>query len=136
MALHFLWQGLADYVLKRDIEVLFGVASFHGTDPAGIAQALSWLHHNHLAPSDIRVSAKGNARLDMNLMPPEAIDRREALGQIPALIKSYLRLGGFVGQDAWIDRHFNTIDVCLLMDTGRMTEKARAQYTTGQVLAR
>ncbi|OZA00701.1 MAG: ornithine-acyl-ACP acyltransferase, partial [Rhodobacterales bacterium 17-64-5] len=31
-AMFLLWNGLADYVLERGIEVLFGAASFHGTD--------------------------------------------------------------------------------------------------------
>jgi threonine dehydrogenase-like Zn-dependent dehydrogenase len=31
--------GLAEYVLARGIEILFGVASFHGIDPKPIAEA-------------------------------------------------------------------------------------------------
>ena len=31
-ALPLLWQGLADYVVSRQIDILFGVASFHGRD--------------------------------------------------------------------------------------------------------
>ena len=42
-AMHFLWNGLAKYVLDRNIQIMFGVASFHGTDPAKISQALSFL---------------------------------------------------------------------------------------------
>ena len=56
-AMFHLWNALADYVLERDIEVLFGVASFHGTDIAALAQPLSYLHHNHLAPPALRVRA-------------------------------------------------------------------------------
>jgi putative hemolysin len=47
---------------------------------------------------------------------------------MPALIKAYLRLGGFVGEGAWIDHAFNTTDVCLLMDTARMSERHRGFY--------
>src|SRR5690606_8066176 len=50
-----LWNGLADYVLERGIDVMFGVASFHGTDVGPLALPLSWLHHHHLAPPDLRV---------------------------------------------------------------------------------
>jgi hypothetical protein len=32
-------------VLEREIEVLFGAASFHGTDLAALAQPLSYLAH-------------------------------------------------------------------------------------------
>jgi len=60
---------------------------------------------------------------------PEALDRREAMQQMPALIKAYLRLGGCVGEGAVVDHAFNTTDVCLLMDTALMSEKHRGFYT-------
>jgi len=55
-AMLLLWNGLADYVLRRGIEIMFGVASFPGTDPARHAMALSYLHHVHLAPPELRVA--------------------------------------------------------------------------------
>lgn len=127
-ALHLLWSGLADYVLTRDIEILFGVASFPGTDPAPLAEPLAWLHHNHLAPPELRVRARAEHFLAMDALPAEAIDAGRALRAIPPLIKAYLRLGGFVGEGAYIDHGFNTIDVCLVMDTGRMQARHRAFY--------
>jgi putative hemolysin len=127
-AMHLLWNGLASYVLERGIELLFGVASFHGTDPAPLAEALSYLHHEHLAPPDLRVRARAPHYLDMNLMPREAVDAPRALQAIPPLIKAYLRLGGFVGEGAWVDHDFNTIDVCVVMDTARMTERYLSFY--------
>lgn len=128
-AMHYLWNGLAEYVHAHDIEILFGVASFHGTDPNAISQALSYLYVNHLAPEDLRVTARSDNRYRMDLISPDQIDRKEAMRQIPALIKAYLRLGGFVGDGAFIDREFNTTDVCLLMDTTRMTSRYRDYYS-------
>lgn len=128
-AMVLLWNALADYVLDREIEVLFGVASFHGTDVAALAQPLAHLHHAHLAPPDLRVHAIGAGAATMNLLPPEQIDRRAALSQTPALIKAYLRLGGFVGDGAFVDHAFNTTDVCLVMDTGQMSARHRDYYT-------
>lgn len=127
MAMFRLWQGLADYVLDREIEILFGVASFHGTDVAALAEPLSLLHHNHLAPPELRVRAR--AFQGMDLVAPDDIDRVAAMRAVPALIKAYLRLGGFVGEGAFVDRAFNTIDVCLVMDTQRMSATARATFT-------
>jgi len=128
-AMFHLWNGLADYVLERGIEVMFGAASFHGVDAQALAQPLSYLHHHHLAPEGLRVRARPEHRQDMDLIPVEALDRRLAMAATPALIKAYLRLGGFVGCGAWIDRAFNTTDVCLVMDTARMSEKHRDYYT-------
>lgn len=127
-AMLHLWNGLADYVLERGIEVLFGAASFHGTDQAQTAQSLTYLYHNHLAPPELRVRAREAQRQEMNLVPAEALDRKAAMAATPALIKAYLRLGGFVGDGAWIDHAFNTTDVCLVMDTGRMSAKHRDFY--------
>ncbi|MFN3936121.1 MAG: GNAT family N-acetyltransferase [Gemmobacter sp.] len=127
-AMFHLWNALADYVLDRKIEILFGVASFHGTDPEPLRMPLAWLHHHHLAPSDIRVRARPESYQAMDLVPADQLDRRAAMAATPALIKAYLRLGGFVGEGAWIDHAFNTTDVCLLMDTGRMSVKHREFY--------
>ena len=128
-AMFHLWNGLAKYVHSHEIEILFGVASFHGTDIKTLAEPLSYLHHNHLAPEPIRVRVQPDHFQGMDRIPKEQIDRRRALLRTPALIKAYLRLGGFVGEGAYIDRDFNTTDVCLVMDTARMNNKYRSYYT-------
>jgi putative hemolysin len=129
-AMFQLWGGLADYVLDRQIEVLFGVASFHGTDAAALAMPLSYLHHNHLAPPGLRVRSR--AFQPMDLMQKDAIDRLTAMRAMPALIKGYLRLGGVVGEGAFIDWPFNTTDICLVMDTAQMNARARSLYSRGR----
>ncbi len=128
-AMLMLWNALADYVLAHEIEVLFGVASFHGTDPERLKMPLAWLHHHHLAPEALRPRARPEQFQRMDLLPAGALDRRAALAEMPNLIKAYLRLGGFVGEGAFIDRPFNTTDVLLLMDTKAMSEKHRDFYT-------
>lgn len=125
-AMYHLWQGLADHVARRGIGILFGVASFHGTDPARHAAALSLLHYTHLAPAGLRVRARRFQRMD--LVPPDRIDRRATMVGIPALIKAYLRLGGFVGEGAYVDHAFNTIDVCLVMDADRLNPRQKTIY--------
>ena len=126
-AMYHLWHGLADYIADHQIEVLFGVASFHGQEPQRLAQPLSYLHRHHLAPPELRVCARTYAPMD--LLPPDKIDRRQAMLETPALIKAYLRLGGMVGDGAFVDRAFNTVDVCLLMDIARMNPKQKQLYT-------
>ena len=133
-AMFHLWSGLSDYVAQRDIEVLFGVASFHGTDAAALAQPLAYLHHNHLAPIALRVRARTDHFQAMDVLPLSDIDKTLAQAGIPALIKAYLRLGGFVGEGAWIDHAFNTTDVCLVMDTEQMSVKHRDYYARKQSL--
>ena len=122
-ALTYLWQALANYVLERKIEILFGVASFHGTDISELAEPLSLLHHQYLAEEKLRPVAKKPYNQKMNLLEPEIINRKLAVLKMPALIKSYIRLGGKVGLDAYVDHEFNTTDVCLIMDTSSINSK-------------
>ena len=130
-AMFLLWNALAGYVLDRGVEVLFGVASFHGADPAAHAAALTLLHHSHMAPDTLRVRARPEHYQTMALMDPAAVSVTAAMKTMPSLIKGYLRLGGKVGDGAFVDHAFNTVDVCLVLDTERMNARARAIYTRG-----
>lgn len=128
MAMYHLWSGVARYIKEHRIDILFGVASFHGTDAASLAAPLSLLHHRHLAPLDLRVRAQDHAFQPMDLVHKADLDPRVAMLQIPSLIKAYLRLGGFVGEGAFIDHAFNTTDVCLILDTARMNQRQARLY--------
>lgn len=131
-AMYHLWQGLADYVADHGSEIMFGVASFHGTDVQALAEPLSHLHANHLAPRELR--PRSVTYQPMNLMPSEKINRPAAMKATPALIKAYLRLGGVVGDGAFIDHAFNTVDICLVMDTAAMSARHRDIYTKARAL--
>jgi L-ornithine Nalpha-acyltransferase len=123
-----LWNALARYVIEREIDILFGAASFPGTDLRALAAPLSLLHHAHLAPPSLRVRAHGPGAETVALTPLDKLDRKAALAATPALIKAYIRLGGFVGEGVFLDHAFNTTDVCLVMDTDRMSKKHRDFY--------
>lgn len=122
-----LWSAVGAYVEEHGIDILFGVASFHGTDPSAHAHALSQLNARHLAPPELRVRSR--VFQPMDLIPEAEIDRKRAMRDTPALIKGYLRLGGYVGEGAYVDRAFNTTDICLVMDTTLMNARQKALYS-------
>src|SRR5690606_28988854 len=126
--MQLLWQAIAAYMFHYDITLMFGCASLPGANPAGQSLALSYLHHFHAAPPALRPRALDERYVDMNLLPKEAIDAREAVASLPPLIKGYLRLGGFVGDGAVVDAQFNTTDVCIVVNTDLLTEKYIRHY--------
>ncbi len=129
-AMFHLWSALAEHVLHESVDILFGVASFHGLDVKALAEPLSLLHHRHLAPEPLRVTAKTPfASLDM--IGEADLNRKSAMIAIPALIKAYLRLGGVIGEGAYLDHRFNTTDVCLILDIAQMSQTQRRIYTRG-----
>ena len=94
--------GSRAYVLERGIELLFGVASFHGTDPAPARRGA--LLPAPRASGAARPAGAGPARALPRHEPDAARGRStppRALQAIPPLIKAYLRLGGFVGDGAY-----------------------------------
>lgn len=136
--MQLLWKGIAAYVFAHDVKLMFGCASLPGTDPAAHAAALSYLHHNHLAPEPIRARALPHLHVAMDMLPAgaaghgdalAAFDARTVIAALPPLIKGYLRLGGYVGDGAVVDAEFNTTDVCILVVTDSVTDKYFKHYS-------
>jgi len=126
--MQLLWRGLAAYVKTYDIKLMFGCASFPGTEPESMGAQLSYLHHYHLAPSPLRPRALDHHYVSMGIVPPSVIDTQAVLAELPPLIKGYLRVGGFVGDGAVVDHQFNTTDVCVIVKTDQLTSKYERRY--------
>lgn len=130
-AMLHLWASLADFARNLETEILFGVASFHGTDLTELAEPLSNLADKHRADDTMTATAMAPHAVPMTIIPVGKIDRKAAMRATPALIKAYLRLGGVVGQGAYVDHAFNTTDICLILDTAQMNARAVALYGAG-----
>ncbi|NKC33836.1 GNAT family N-acetyltransferase [Falsiroseomonas selenitidurans] len=126
--LQLLWRGIAAFVFRHRIDLMFGCASLPGTDLEALAAPLSYLHANHLAPPALRPRALPGRHVPMDRLPPAALNPRAALAALPPLVKGYLRLGGFVGDGAVIDQQFNTTDVCIVVKTDLITDKYFRHY--------
>lgn len=126
--IQLLWQGIAEYINNNDIDILFGCASLHSTDIDALAPALSYLHHYHPAPEEICPRAVKGRYINMNLMEKDDIDAKAAFSDLPPLIKGYLRVGAVIGDGAVIDHQFNTTDVCIVAQTGLVTDRYRKHY--------
>jgi putative hemolysin len=133
--LELLWQGVWSYVREHGADVMIGCASFPGTDPSAHALALSFLHHTALAPEEWRVRAHDHLRVDMNMMPKDAVNLRAAVKALPPLIKGYLRVGAYVGDGAVIDHQFGTTDVLIIMPIEAINTRYFAHFGTPDELA-
>jgi L-ornithine Nalpha-acyltransferase len=112
-----LWRAIASYLQAHRIGFMFGCASFAGTDPAEHADELAYLYRFHVAPPELRARAHPQYYVPM--------DRDGAVGDLtghglPPLIKAYLRVGAKVGDGAFVDRDFNTVDVFMIMPVERI----------------
>jgi len=128
LVMRMLWAGLSEYVLRRRIAVLFGVASWVGQKPVESAQAISYLYYNYLSPLRLRARVIPERFADgvdqrmskMNILPRAFVDEELAKKQMTPLIKGYLRMGATFGQGVFIDKPFNTYDVFVMLQTKNM----------------
>ncbi|MBN9673103.1 GNAT family N-acetyltransferase [Labrenzia aggregata] len=118
-----LWHGIWSYVLRYKVDVMLGCASIEGTNPDAVAGQLSFLHHNARAPEEWRVRAVEDRYVEMNRLPKDAVNSKEALRSLPPLVKGYLRLGAFIGDGAVVDHQFGTTDVLIIMPVSELNTR-------------
>ncbi len=126
--IELLWQGSWAYVCRYGVDVMFGCASFDGTDPDLLAEPLSFLFHHARAKGEWEVFAQPGRGVNMNRIKAENLDKRSALRQLPPLIKGYLRLGAAIGAEAVIDPQFGCIDVLIVLPVGNLNPRYVAYY--------
>lgn len=117
-ALRLMWGALAAIVLQAGAGVMFGCASFPGTDVARHAKGLAALRR-YVGPADRRpeVTAADHVALaDL----PEVEDVGAAMAEVPALLRSYLGMGGWVSSGAVVDHDLNTIHVFVAVEVDRI----------------
>jgi len=129
--MQLLWRGIAVYLRRFSIDLMFGCASLPGTDPNALALPLSWLHHAHGMSGNGLVRARPELYVSMDLMPQEAIHPREALRSLPPLIKGYVRAGASIGDGAVIDLQFGTTDVFIYFPVSRMNDRHKSRFGIG-----
>ena len=123
-----LWKAIAEYIKLYDIKVLLGCASFPGTDVQEFSKELSYLRSNFSLPEEISV----NSLLDNNY--PVCIKNNinesdiRTFAKLPPLIKGYLRVGGRVSDSFFVDYDFNTIDLCVVVQTLNIDEKYKNKF--------
>ena len=126
--MNLLWKAIAEYVKLYDIKILLGCASFHGTDVMKYTNELSYLRKNFSLPDQLSVTS-----LDPKIYPAyteinsKTKDLRTFV-KLPPLIKGYLRTGGKVSHDFFVDYKFNTIDLCVIVETDNIDEKYKKKY--------
>ena len=126
--MQLLWHGVMSYVARFSLDLMFGCASLAGTDPDALALPLSYLHHYHRMPPEIRVRARPELYVEMNRMPKDSFEVRDALRALPPMIKGYVRAGCKIGDGAVIDRQFGTTDVLIYFPVADMAPRYKSRF--------
>jgi putative hemolysin len=126
--IQILWRGLLAYAARFSLDVMFGCASFQGEDLDALALPLSYLHHHCAMPPHLKVRARPELYVDMNRIPKDQIDPKDALRDLPPLVKGYVRAGCTIGDGAVIDRQFGTTDVFIFLPIASMDSRYKSRF--------
>ena len=118
-----LWKGLATYIVKSNVEYIFGCASFPSSNHNRFLSQLSYLHHYHCPSEDLQTNPVDNLKAEFQVIGKEKISNEKEFRSLPPLIKAYLRVGAYVGSGAVIDKNFDTTDVLIILDTKKLLKK-------------
>jgi putative hemolysin len=129
--IELLWRGILGVADRAGANVLFGSASFPGTDPDAFAVPFSFLHHNALAPEPWRVRPHENVRIETNRLEPGSYDDKAAFMALPPLVKGYIRAGAWFSDGAYIDHDFDTTDVMLILPRAQISPRYAARLGVG-----
>ena len=126
--LELLWRGIGVYIDHYRIDAMFGCASFHGANPADHARALAFLAQGARSPEDWRVGPLPGKGAPAPAIPAEPVEARKALGDLPPLIKGYLRCGATFGDGAVVDAQFGTTDVFVVMPVADLDQRMLGRF--------
>ena len=127
--MNLLWKAIAEYVKLYDIKVLIGCASFSGTDPIKYSEELTYLRDNFSLPANLSVESYDN-----NIYPAYKLNNNNnsnplrTFAKLPPLIKGYLRVGGKVSDNFYVDHRFNTIDLFVVVSTDDIDTRYKKKY--------
>lgn len=118
--LMLMWKFTMHFIVQNQYSVLFGCASFAGTDYAKHTDILSYLYHKHLADKQVMPTPKpevSSIDIQQFQVPPAKGKKR---GEVPTLLRGYLKIGAKISDHAIIDPVFNTTFVAIYVDVEQM----------------
>jgi putative hemolysin len=116
-----LWSALAKFMTDHAYEYLIGCASISIADGGYTASTIyREVAARHLAPPEYRVAPRCR-------LPIEDL-HSDARGELPPLVKGYMRLGGYVGGEPAWDPDFHSADLFVLVPMARLNPRYLRHY--------
>ena len=128
ITMKLLWCAIAEYIKLYDINILLGCASFPGIDVQKFSNELTYLKSKFSLPDEISVQSLENNNYQIYRKNNIKENDLKTFAKLPPLIKGYLRVGGRISDSFFVDYDFNTIDLCVVVQTKNIDEKYKRKF--------
>ena len=129
--MELLWHGTWSHAVANKIDIMFGCASFEGTDPKAYAEAFSWLGRHAVLDQREDCRATTDSAINLNRFTSSddnSVNLRQAMASMPPLIKGYLRLGAKISSQAVVDHQFGTTDVLVVLKVNQINPRYLSHF--------
>ncbi|MBP7215867.1 MAG: GNAT family N-acetyltransferase [Candidatus Omnitrophica bacterium] len=125
--INLLWSGIAKYVKENNVRYLFGSPRFNSNDPYEVSRVFKFMKEKYYAPPEYRVHPKPDKAFKGLLTDVPLPSSREIFGNLPPLIKAYIRAGIVVCGPPAIDPLGSAV-VCVLLDIEALPPSYKQHY--------
>ncbi|WP_316247492.1 hypothetical protein ROLI_019130 [Roseobacter fucihabitans] len=115
------WGAITAYVDANDVKLLFGCASFGGTQVAPYMDAFGLLKAHHLAPKRWSPRVKAPDVFPFGARMHQKPDLKRAMAFMPPLLRSYLMMGAWVSDHAVVDHDMNSLHVFTALEVSAIS---------------
>ncbi len=116
------WAMMTRIVDNEGFEMMFGCSSFSGVDRNAYNAAFALLKQRYQAPENWRPRVRAPEVVHFGLDRPVQSAKRQAMRDVPSLLRTYLIMGGWVSDHAVIDRDLNTMHVFTGLEVAKVPE--------------
>jgi putative hemolysin len=117
--LMLIWKFTMNFIEQNNFDLLFGCASFKGTDYEKHQTILSYLYDKHLAEEHNMPEPVVKNSVPISSFR-QTVGKGKDRGKIPTMLRGYLKIGARISKDAIIDEVFNTTFVAIYVDAEQM----------------
>jgi len=126
--MELLWHGIWAYALQNNVGLMFGCASFNGTNPGKFTDSFSWLKKHASLPESENCKGQPENSIEFSSLKPGFCENKQAFAGLPPLLKGYLRVGAKVASQAVIDHQFGTTDVLVVLKMAEINPRYIAHF--------
>lgn len=130
-----LWKGIADYMIASKAQFLFGCGSIKTTDPREAALLHKYfIEQNRIVPEYLAPPTMAFKMPGLELWiqkfknPLTDAEREEAENLVPPLLRTYLKIGCYIGGEPAWDEEFKCIDFLTILDKEDLNKSLWKKY--------
>lgn len=130
IALHLLWRGLAEYMLRTQARYLFGCSSVQSLDLKKIIKVYKQLKEMNAISQEFDIAPKNQYHFVTahKLNQDFDIDLRENSDLIPPLLWGYIKAGAKVFGAPAVDLRFACVDFFTILDFNQISSAYYKKY--------